>query len=489
MTLPISNNPINFSSIEAVDPTTDKEDEDIELQPLVDDKVITLTEKQVRELKINEWKNNWWRIHEAEDAEEKEDKTARKLMPVGAKQYIALGATCAAATALQFIFEEEPIMSGTVGAAMNAWKIVYIQTTALKDTRIPQNVMRGIALTMLTAATIFRYVPDDPIGVIPVLRKLPLTDASLAIFAKCDLNSLKLDQKLIALFRRCCNTQVPATAAKVITLVAQASVMGVLMSIPNIVGSYLAAGAAVLKKAQWRRVTDIVWQAVDRIEDPVKRRIGIATAIGSSVIVTGACAYAASTTLFQNPYFKWLPVAVGIVTFDITSRTGKQIMNAYALPEDDQIKEKLGVPEDVEIKMPAPTVWSRCSTILQTVGLLGATAGISAAVGPTMIHRPGEESVTTTPGILVTACQEAGSYLKVATGMVFEKSKAAFAATVGLLGAGTGVYLARNAIGIDRYITPGYGAGVFALASVFTTALYLDKAFLKADKKPKLPKT
>ncbi|MCE5293580.1 MAG: hypothetical protein LLF94_03065 [Chlamydiales bacterium] len=466
--------------------TTDRED--IELGLLGSDNTFNLTHNQVRELKIENWKKNWWKIHEEEDAEGKEEKTAKKLMPIGAKQYVALAVTVALTTGLQFVFEQEPVMSSTAGAAMNSWKIVYIQTTALKDTRIPQNVMRAIAGTMLVAAIIFRFVPDDPNGVIPILRKLPLTDASLAIFAKCDLNSLKLDQKLIALFRRCCNREFPAVPAKIVTLLAQASVMGVVMSVPNVVGSYVAAAAAVLKKAQWRRIADLVWQAADRVEDPVKRKVAIAASIGSCVSLTAACAYASTTPLFQNSYISWLPVAAGIISFDAVSRTVKQLINAFTLPEEDEIKEQLGLLEDVEIKQPAPTFWSRCSTVLQTVGLFGAAGGISALVGPTMIHKPGEQSVTTIPAVAVSIGQEAASYLKSATGLIFQKSKAALAATVGLVAAGTGVFLARNALGIDRYLTPGYGACVFGLATVFTTGLYLNKATLKADKRPKIKK-
>ncbi len=467
---------------------TDRESEDIELALLSsDNQIINLTDKQVSELKKANWLEKWWAIHEEEDAEAKEDKAAKKLEPIGAKQYITLAITCISVTALQYIFEEEPVMKGTVGATMNAYKIVYIQTAALKDTRIPQNVLRGIALTMLTAAVVFRYVPDDSYGVISTLRKLPLTDASLAIFAKCDLNSLRLDKKLIDLVRRCCNRELPAIAAKVVTLLGQATVMGALMSIPNIVGDYVAAGSAVLKKATWRRLADILWQKIDKTEDPVKRKAGIALAVGSSVAITGACAFATTTTAFQNPYFQWLPVAAGIISFDAASRVGKQMISAYDLPEDDELKEKLNIPADVEIVLPPPTCMSRLSTVLQTIGLFGATAGISAAVGPTMIHRPGVQSVTTTPGILVTVCQEAGSYLKVATGKIM-KSTAALAATVALVALGTGVYLARTPLGIDRYTTPGYGACIFGLSSLFTTAMYLNKLLLKAPKKAKAPK-
>ncbi len=482
----IVSNSIQFRPITTA-PTT-QEREDIELALLAgDSNVINLTHEQVAQMKKENWKEKWWAIHEEEDAEAKEDKTAKKLEPIGRKQYIVLGVTCAAVTGLQYIFEQEPVMKGTVGATMNAYKIVYIQTAALKDTRVPQNVLRVIAGTMLASAIVFRFVPEDSYGIISVLRKLPLTDASLAIFAKCDLNSLRLDKKLIELVRRCCNRELPSTAAKIITLIGQATVMGTLMSIPNIVGDYVATGAAVLKKATWRRMADILWQKIDNTEDPVKRKAGIALAVGSSVAVTGASAYAATTTLFQNPYFQWLPVAAGIISFDAASRVGKQMINAYDLPEDDDLKEKYNLPKDAEIVLPPSTCMSRFTSVLQTIGLFGATAGISAVVGPTMINPPGVQSVTTTPAFLITACQEAGSYLKVATGKIM-KSTAALAGTAALVALGTGVYLARTPLGIDRYTTPGYGACIFALSSLFTTAMYLNKLLLKAPKKAKASK-
>src|SRR5260221_312942 len=50
--------------------------------------------------------------------------------------------------------------------------------------------------------SLFSSTPDDQYGIVPFMRKMPLSDIAMAVFAKCDLNKAKPEIRLIDFINR-----------------------------------------------------------------------------------------------------------------------------------------------------------------------------------------------------------------------------------------------------------------------------------------------
>ncbi len=77
-------------------------------------------------------------------------------------------------------------------------------------------------------------------------------------------------------------------------------------------GMIVAAAGAVLSKAKMRRLVDMTWQRIDKIENGTRKKAILATAYCSLAALTGASAVALNTTLFTNPMLSLIPLGSGL---------------------------------------------------------------------------------------------------------------------------------------------------------------------------------
>lgn len=452
------------------------------------------------ETSLQNLRANWCWIQDDEDGDDA-DEDDGKRMPPTTKNYVALGAVGVSVLGLSAVFRQEPIIAaGLTGSIMGSVKISYSQMLKNKESAIPKNTMRMIAAAALTASLVFHYVPDDPYGVVAFMRTLPLSDVAMAVFAKCELNKLKPEMKLVDFVNRRRGVVLSEedaksvkTKAKIISTIIQGIAAASLMN-PKFFGTYIAAAGAVLSKAKLRRLIDMIWQKMDKMVERIKpkvkgkngkakvkltvtvnakdvknQKIALACAYGTFATMAALSVAAYQLPIFRNPTLSLIPLAVGIISVDTLIRSAKAAVKSLEVPE--------------YMPKPEPTCCRRVGSVAAGVGLLGLTVGISAVVGPSMISAAAVTSVSSNPGFAVVACQEAGAWIKVVSKKVASE-KVTFMATLGMIAAGTGVYLARDLLGIVRDVTPGYGAALFFGTTLIGTALYLSKGFLRGDKVP-----
>lgn len=419
------------------------------------------------------WKNvqaNWWKIHNDEEADDADVKEAKKRMPIGKREYIALLTTIISSLGLQVIFRDEPIMKGTSGASINAIKISYNQ---MQPGTTAKYVMRALAIATFIAGVTLHFVPEDPHGVVRIMRAAPLTDMFMTVFLKCDLNKAKLDKMLCTAVKKCTGKDVPKRLAKAITKGFFALAGGALMNIPQYVGPFVATGSAVLAKANMRGVVDTLWQGMEKIENPALQKVALAAAYSSFAAVAGISAYALTLPAVRQNALTWLPAAALVIAGDTLARTVKTAVKSYEVPEE------YAPPRET------PTFWNRCGTVLKGLGLVAATVGMSYVVGPSTLPTAAGASVTTNAGILTTVCQEMSSFLKIAAGKLVP-SQVAFFGSLTMLGAGAGYHLAEGILNATGLVTPVQRATAAAfLAAVLGVATYEAKDYLRAPKKPK----
>jgi hypothetical protein len=465
-------NPFNshlnsLSQEEVLSPETDQEEllQEVAERPEDENQLIPV-DNRVK----TAWGNfciDWWKIHEGEDAEDYAEKSKKKFEPLGVKQYVALGLACIYVVALSIIFRHEPIVAaGLTGSIMGFIKISYSQ---MSDMVIPKWTMRTIALTTLIASLVFHFLPNpgNVNEVLFTMSALPLADAGMAVFAKCELNRLKPEKHAVALIHRCCHVEVSKKKAKVVSTIVQGVAAAALMN-PTVFGNYIAAAGAVLSKAKMRRLVDMVWQQIDKMDEGCKKKGALAAAYGSLAILTGTSTFALSLPVFSHPMLSLIPLGVGIVSADTLIRTAKQAVKAYEVPKEFRVKQP-------------PTCCSRLGTLAKGLAIVGGTFGIGAFVGPRLVNAPVVTSVASNPGLVVTVCQEAGSWIKVATKKLVSQ-KIALITTVGTVAIGSGVYLAKDLLAIDRQ-TWIYGNLLFLGITSVNTSLYLMKRHLQGKRR------
>jgi hypothetical protein len=203
--------------------------------------------------------------------------------------------------------------------------------------------------------------------------------------------------------------------------------------------------------------------------DVRKQKIVLGITCSAIPVVAGLSAAAYSLPVFQNnPTLSLIPLATGIIAVDTGVRMAKSLVKSASVPD--------------YMPPPEPTCLSRSAQVAGTVGLLVLIGGISAFVGPKMISAASVISASSNPGFAVVAAQEVGAWVKVVTNKIVPNG-VALIGTLGLIAAGTGVYIARDLIGIVRE-TPGYGAGLFMGTTLVGLACYLAKSYLRNDKLP-----
>ncbi len=469
-----------MASINAYSPVVNNED----ASHLLPENLQQFEVEEVEEEITTAWgnfKNNWWRIHNDEDeSDAKDEKEAKKRLPSGKREYFALVGTILSSFGLQLTYNDEPIMKGTSGASINAIKISY---NAMRQGTPAKYVMRAVAIATFIAGVTLHYVPEDPNGVIRILRTLPLTDIFMTVILKCDLSSARLDLLLNKVVKKCTNKELPDRLAKAITKGFFAVVGGALMSIPQFVGVYIAAAAAVLGKANMRGVIDTIFQKVDDIQSSFKQKAAIAAIVGTCASFAAASAYALSEPVVRQSGFAWAPAAALVVAGDTLGRMVKNAIKTAEVPKEYKAKIKKQI-EAGELPPPAPTPWwKKALTVVSGVSLIGATLGLSYVVGPATLPTAIGQSVTTNSGFLTTICQEMSSLLKAAAGKLLPDSVALFG-SISLLTVGAG-YHAYERISGNSLLSPTVKATAAAFEAATTgVAAYEMKDLLRGKVNP-----
>ncbi len=455
---------------------------DIQLEP------IEFESAAIEEEITTAWQNlkaNWWKIHNDEDeSDAKELKEAKKRMPPDKKQYITLVATILSSLGLQVVFRDEPIMKGTSGVTINAIKISYNQ---MQQGTPAKYVMRAVAIATLIAGITLYYVPEDPHGVIRILRAAPLTDMFMTVFLKCDLSSARLDLLLNRVIKKCTNRELPDRVAKAITKTVFTLIGGGMMNIPQ-VSPFIKSAAAVLTKANMRGVVDTLFQKIDSMPRGIQQKAVLASVITISAAGAAASAYALTEQIVRQSSFSWGPAAALVVFGDLLARLGKNAAKTCEIPKEYQEKIKAEIKAGLREAPPPAPWWRKCLTVASGIGLVGATLGIAYVVGPSTLSSSASSSVTNNSGILTTVCQEMSSLLKIASGKLLPDAVALFG-SVGMLTAGAGYHLYETLSGMTTLLTPVQRAtGAAFLAATMGVAGYELKDYLRAEKKPKIDK-
>lgn len=444
---------------------------------------VNLAQEDVEEEITTAWgnfKENWWRIHNDEDeSDSKELKEAKKRLPIGKKQYVALVGTILGSLGLQVAFRDEPIMKGTAGASINAIKISYNQ---IRQGTTPKYVMRAIAIATFIAGITLYYVPEDPHGVIRILRAAPLTDMFMTIILKCDLSSARLDQLLTKIVKKCTNKELPERLAKAITKAFFAIVGGSLMNIPQYSGPFVAAGAAVLAKANMRGVIDTLYQSVEDIESGTKQKAAIAAILGTCTAFAAASAYALSEPAVRQSGWAWAPAALLVVAGDTIARTVKNGIKTCTIPKEYKAKVKKEIEAGRLPPEPPTPWWKKGLTVVNGVGLVAATGLIAYVVGPATLSAAPGQTVATNSGILTTVCQEMSSLLKIAAGKLLPDSVALYG-SLAMLTASTGYHLFKT-ISHSLFSPVAEATIAAATAAVVGVAAYELKDVLRAEVNP-----
>ncbi len=412
-------------------------------------------------------RENWWKIHKQQNDEENDD-DIKQREPFGLKQAVMLPVGLTYATALSFIFRNEPVIrTGLTGILLDFVKTSYAYIPS--GSGVQWGFRLTAAASLITLITL-NYVPQDPYYIVQFLKYLPFLDMTMAVFVKGDLKRFKLDAKIVQLFARW-DIQLSKKKVKFVNSLVQGSLAASLM-MPQIFGIYLAAVGGVLFRPHMRVLVFTGLKRIEQIEDKKTQNIVLATLHSSLIGGAIGTYFLLKNDLISHSPLNLLPLTFNIVTVYILLRTIKQVIKAY-----------IGIEGAVSSEIP-PTCRERSIIFGKGLCILGIVIGFSILFGDQIVSSATSSvtsrgnSITTNPGFLVVLLQEVVEVLKIGTIKIMPQNVALGMVTA-MVGIGAALNIFRQPLSINED-TVGYGTCLFMVLCFMNLSL----AFVKRDLKP-----